>query len=247
MNAAAGVPLGYLMTDGERRPTGVMLTPASTRKAPDGDRATVVNLSSWYIEPAQRWRAPLMLQTILRKHDAMFTDLTPTEEVRKILPSFGFKPVNQGVMITPVPLFAARPASGATVHDPNPADMQILPEDLRNLLEAHRGLGCLVGMLKTRNGTFPLMFRPRQLKGLPAAKLIYCDRLSELHDHLPAVARFLVRHKILTLIYDDLGQKKRAGQIIRIRGLKFAKPGAGLAPQHGRIDHVGSELSLMDF
>lgn len=245
-NAAAGVPFGYLMTDGDR-PTGVMLTPASSRIAPDGRSALVVNLSSWYVEPAHRWRAPLMLQTVLRKHHAMFTDLTPTEEVRKLLPSFGFVPVNRGVVITPVPIAAAGRAPGASVRDLGPSEIPDLPGNIRDLLEAHRAVGCLLAVLKTRNGTIPLMFRPRKLKGLPAAKLVYCENLAELHDHLPAVARYLALNGILLLIYDDLSLKRRPGQMLRARGLKFARPGADLAPQPGRIDYAGSELSLMDF
>ena len=245
-NAAAGVPVGYLMTDGER-PKGVILTPASTRTAADGRRALVVNLSGWYVEPSHRVFAPLMLRKILRCHDALFTDLTPSEVVMKMLPSLGFVATNDGVLLTALPVAAMLPSLGGRVAYLVGSRDSGVPSDTWDMLEAHREVGCIPAMLTTRESVVPLMFRARRLKGLPAANLVYCENTTVFQKHLSVVARYLLRQGIVILVHDDVGLPKRAGQTIVRRELKFAKPGAGLAPQHGRIDHAGSELSLMDF
>ena len=245
-NAHAGVPLGYLMTDGGR-PTGVVLTPASTRTAPDGNRALVVNLSSWHVEPSHRFLASLMLQKVLRGHDALYTDLTPSEGVMRMLPSMGFMAINDGVVLTALPVAAMLPSKGAAVHDLIGGRGSLFPSDMWDLLEAHSRVGCFSAMLTTEQGHVPLMFRRRRLKGLPAANLIYCEDITALQKHLSAVARYLLGQGIVILVHDSSGHSVRVGQAVVRKELKFAKPGGGLTPQRGRIDHVGSELSLMDF
>src|SRR5262249_42193552 len=94
-NAAAKVPAGQLLMHGTS-PVGVVLTPASVRSDGDGPARRMINLSSWYIDPAHRWRGPMMLRAILRDHDATFTDLTPTPAVQKILLALGFRSINSG-------------------------------------------------------------------------------------------------------------------------------------------------------
>lgn len=245
-NAATGVPFGYLLMDG-RRPAGVMLTPASPRTTPDGQDSLIVNLSSWYIEPALRWRAVQMLRAVLRRHEAMFTDLTATPEVRSMMLAFGFVPLNDGVVVSLLPVAAALPSPQASVAELAPGNGTQLAPGTRRLLESHQGIGCIAAVLQTGDGATPLLFRPRRLKGLPAAKLVYCESTAEVQAQLPAVARFLLRRGIPILVHDHQGLPSRAGQLVRRRGLKFARPGAGLRPRPGSIDHAGSELSLMDF
>ena len=62
-NAEAGVPIGHLLMADDKA-VGVILTPARMRTRPDGTRQKIVNLSSWYIDPAHRWRAPVMLRAV---------------------------------------------------------------------------------------------------------------------------------------------------------------------------------------
>lgn len=243
-NGPAGVPLGYLMSNGDRA-TGVMMTPAMLRKRPDGSQGPVINLSSWYVQPSERWRAGRMLQALLKSHDAMFTDLTPTAEVRTMLPAFGFIPINFGVVFTLLPLAAALPAGSAQMRLLSPRDADV-PAGLRRILERHQDAGCLAGVLTAGERSLPMLFRKRRLKGVPAANLIYCPDLSHLPLAIPAVARFLLTKGIGVLISDDTSGPLRAGQLKRQRGLKFVRPGAGFAPVANVIDHTASELALLD-
>jgi hypothetical protein len=245
-NLAADVPPGYLMSDGETA-VGVMLTPASLREGPAGEPVRVVNLSSWYIKPSHRWRAALMLQSVLRRHEAMFTDLTPTPEVCAMLPAFGFVPINDGVVVSALPLAAVLPGNGTKTRDLLDDDLTSYQPALRQRLTTHRDFGCIAAAVSGDGETLPFLVRRRQLKGLPAAKVIYCPDIGRFQAAMPSVARYLIGFGISLLITDSIGQSLSPWQLRRSRGLKFAKPGAGLAPIPGQIDHTGSELVLMDF
>lgn len=244
-NAAAGVPIGYLLS-GKDLPAGVMITPATRRGRGDGSHGLVINLSSWYVEPDERWRAGRMLQNILKQHEAMFTDLTPTTEVQAMLPVFGFVPTNTGVLLTALPMLAALRADSARVTPLTKLHAPLLPDGLYEWLEAHCALGCIAALLETEHGRMPLLFRRRMLKGVPAAKLIYCTDHTLLQAALPAVARYLMKRGILLLMSDDYGLPLRTGQAQRKRGLKFARPGDGLGLDSNSTDHTASELALLD-
>jgi hypothetical protein len=245
-NTAAGVPIGYFITDKDR-PVGVVLTLASQRRRPDGAVVPLINLSSWYIAPEHRWRGPVMLRAILRHHSAMFTDLSPTPEVRAINTTFGFEPINRGLVITPLPAFAAGSAAGARVRDLDAATADRLPDGTGDLLMRHSDVGCFAAVLESPVGEVPLLFKPRRVKGLPVVTVVYCGSNAALAAHLPAVARYLLGRRNLLMIADDTGQPLRLGQIRQARGLKFAKPGGGLAIVPDRIDHAGSELCCLPF
>lgn len=221
------------------------MTPAMLRERPDGSQGAVINLSSWYVQPSERWRAGRMLQALLKSHDAMFTDLTPTAEVRTMLPAFGFVPINSGVVFTLLPVAAALSAGWAQMRPLSRRDAAV-PVGLRHILERHENAGCLAGVLMAGERTVPMLFRKRRLKGVPAANLIYCPDLLHLPSAMPAVARFLVTKGIGILISDDTSGPLRAGQLKRQRGLKFVRPGAGFAPVTNVIDHTASELALLD-
>lgn len=245
-NASLGVPMGYLLMQGDAA-VGLILTPATQRANAAGKSGLIVNLSSWYIRPNHRWRGVQMMKSILARHDAMFTDLTPTVEVQKLLPVLGFEPINSGVVVTPLPVAAALSSGGATVRAPGARDWNGLDHGLRELFLAHTGIGCLSTVLKCATGEVQLLFRPRRFKGVPAAKLVYCDDLETFNTHLPSVARYLLGQGIVLLIHDDHGLPNRAFSMARPRGLKFAKPGGGLSIRPSRIDHAGSELTLLDY
>jgi hypothetical protein len=187
-----------------------------------------------------------MLQSVLRRHEAMFTDLTPTTEVCAMLPAFGFVPINDGVVLSTLPVAALLPGNGTKTRDLLENDLAGVSSDLRQRLAMHRDFGCIAAAVVGQDGALPFLVRRRQVKGLPAAKLIYCPDIGRFQAALPSVARYLISHGISLLITDSIGQSLSPWQLRRPRGLKFAKPGAGLAPEPGQIDHTGSELVLMD-
>jgi hypothetical protein len=234
-NEATAVPYGQIF-EVSGKPAGVILTPASLR----GGRR-VINFASWYVDPAHRWKAPLMLRGLLRDKQATYTDLTPTEPVQKILPALGFLPVSRGVTVNAVPLLAVTggkrgevtPLSGAGPLDPA----------VRDLLESHEEFGChAVALLTPDGGSVPVMFKFRLLRGLPAALLVYCGDNEALRGSLGAVARHLLRRGRLLLVLDlPVGGDAPPGYALPGKTPRFVKSHAW---DPARTDYCGSELAL---
>lgn len=239
-NAEAGVPIGHLLMADEK-PVGVILTPAQMRTLPDGTRRKIVNLSSWYIDPAHRWRAPVMLRAVTRDADALYTDLTPTLEVQKMLPAFGFKPVNRGLKRLFTPLAALARRIFGRVRDLKAAPGDAVPEATRALLESHRDFDCLPCALNAEGGWHPLLFKARRVRRLPAAELVYCEDHALLERHMAAVARYLLKRGKLFLIIEDRTPPSDGETLEPQPGLRFAKGGHDPA----RTDYAGSELCIL--
>lgn len=244
---ATGVPAGYFLMDGSEA-VGIILTPASVRRAPNGDMRRVVNLSSWYVRPGQRWRAAAMLRQVLNAADAIYTDLTPTAEVIRLLPAYGFAPLNTGLFIDPLPLVALRAEAGATIIDLADVPPGALPQDERALLSGHASMGCVIAALHDGHAWWPLAFKISQIKRVPVATLVYSGDNRRFNKHLGTIARFLLRRGCLALVRDARdGETKRRSTRYAKRGLKFAKS----TPEdtwffNHRTDFAGSELCVLD-
>ena len=89
---------GYLL-EHDGKDVGVILTIPSTRRDDSGEPRRVVNLSSWYIDPDHRWRAPRMLQTVTACNATLFTDLTATPSVRNMIGRLGFRGWTEGMQL----------------------------------------------------------------------------------------------------------------------------------------------------
>lgn len=239
-NAEAGVPLGWLMMQGDQ-PVGVVLTPASLRRWPDGAVEKLVNFSSWYVQPAYRWRAYLWLRSLLADKSAVYTDLTPTAEVQAMLPKLGFAAVNQGVALLPVPLLALLPAGAARVRvlsDDEPVPVCGLS---REQVDAHRSLGCLALVLECAGTQQLVVCRRTRWRGLPVAQLVYAESLSQLLRHRAALARCLLGQGQLVFVHDARAARSTALSWFRPRDVWFCRG----ADMRDRSDAFASELCIV--
>jgi len=240
-NVAAEYPFGFfLMEKGE--PVGVALTPASLRPRPDGAPQRVVNVSSWYVRPVHRWRAALMLRKIVGDPGLVYTDLSPTADVQTMLATFGFKPVNLGVVMHLLPSLALRRGVPATVSEWQAGEA--LPEGSppAMLLESHRALGCLPLIVEGRAGRTLLVLRPKRVRRLPATQAVYVGSHAALEPHLPALARHLLGRGLLVAQIDCRSEAGTRNIGFRRNGLWFAKGSLF----EDCTDHLGTELSLFD-
>jgi hypothetical protein len=243
-NEEAQVPLGWFMLAGDEA-VGVVLTPASVRLRPDGAGGSavqrVVNLSSWYVRPHYRWRAGFMLRAILSDRATIYTDLTATPDVQKMLPVLGFSQINRGVALHFLPLTSCLPARGASVRLLTDAEPAALPGPPPAMVRAHRELGCLPLVLETPHGSQLLVCKIMRIRGLRAAQLIYAERQSELLRHRGALARCLLRRGVLLFAHDARAEHGLSMSWFRRRDLWFARGGSF----EDSTDAFASELCIV--
>ena len=242
-NAAANVPLGWFMLH-EDEPIGLVLTPATLRRWPDGRRETIVNFSSWYVRPAFRWRAFLMLRKLVADDSMIYTDLTPTAEVQAMLLKLGFSAVNPGVSMLPTAPWAWLPAGGKRA-----ARVRVLgPEEAwpacglsRPQVDAHRELGCLPLLLEAAGGTQLIICRRTRWRGFAVAQLVYAESLSQLLQHRTALARCLRREGLSWFVHDARSARSSWLSWFRRRDVWFCRG----ADWTDRCDAFASELCIV--
>lgn len=233
-NMEADFPLGFLwLRKGE--PVGVALTPAALRPDRTGARRRVVNVSSWYVRPDERWRAPLMLKSLVKTPDTVYTDLTPTAAVRSMLPGLGFRPINRGTEIVFLSAAALRFRRGDRV-------TELAPENDPPLMNGHRALGCIPLVLETAGGPTLIVYRRTRVRKIPAASLVYVESHRRLASGMGALARHLIRHGLFFLRAPAVGDPLGFGGVVLPAAFWFALGG----DFDDRTDVIGSELTLFD-
>ncbi|MCZ8187056.1 MAG: hypothetical protein O9308_11790 [Beijerinckiaceae bacterium] len=237
-NALAGYPPGFFWLEKEQ-PVGILLTPASPRRG-SGDRV-VVNVSSWYLRPDVRWKAPLMLRAVFRDPGPIFTDLTPTPDVQAMLPAFGFHPVNPGIGLQLTPLLALRPGGDVRVRAWEPEDGLDGITPPPELIAHHRDRGFPTLVIEQGQARHLCVFRPFRYRSLPAAFAVFIGSHAVLPAAWPALARHLLARGCL-VVQCDVRAGKPHPLAFRRRGLWFAKG----ETFDDRTDHFGSELCLLD-
>ncbi len=222
-------PIGTLLNiKGED--VGVLLTIES----PGGAK---VNLSSWYVDERARLGAARMLQKAVAG-PAIYTDLTPTSEVRALNARLGITPQRIGSMLVPVLPDALRPDS-ATIRDFNQIS---LPERPRTLLADHIALGLHAAVLKTDDAALPLIFMPTGIRGLKGMRVIYTPSRAALARHRGALARHLVSRGALFVEIEANRSETWSGALHSAnRCAVFAK--GPVDPDS--IDHSYSELVFL--
>ncbi len=239
-NHAVEYPPGFFWLE-KGEPVGIILTPASPRGSGDAALPPIVNVSSWYVRDTHRWKAPLMLRALFRDERVVFTDLTPTPEVQKMLPAFGFVPACDGIEWIGTPVFALRPSA---VHlerwKPGMALPPGSPPDA--LIAEHMAWGCTALVLEAAGARHLVVLKPMRVRGLPGARVLFAGCRAMLEAGLPALSRhMLLRGTIILLI--DARSEARRGAGYRSHGIWFAR-GKSFP---NRTDHFGSELALFDF
>jgi len=225
---------------------GIMLTLRGRARDENGNAYDVTNLSSWYVDPEHRRLAPLMLREIVRDDKTVFTDLTPSAEVARMLPLLGFRPLNAGIAAIALPLAALRRGGSARMSSLEAIDPRTVKPADRSLLERNAEFGAMAAILSDEGKDHPLLFVSRTIRHLPAVELIYCGDTRALMKNIHTAARFLLKQGKLVLIVDiPLDTPVRGEQFVG-RAVKFAK-GASEGCSINRTDYAGSELLLVGY
>jgi hypothetical protein len=194
---------GYLLECGV--PVGVVLTICSTRAEADGAAARC-NLSSWFVDPAYRTFAPLLISNVLAHKDVCLINVSPAPHTVPIIEAQGFSRYSEGQFVA-VPALAALPdVRGVRVLDGcEVPDVAYERADLE-LNRTHASYGCITVWCATAERAHPFVFLPRQVKGvLPGTALIYCSDLADFVRFARPIGRHLLGKGRLFVIIDAVG------------------------------------------
>jgi len=182
-----GLPkYGYLLEiDGE--PVGAILMICSTMPAGALPRC---NLSSWYVEPAYRAYAPLLVSHALRHKDVTYLNVSAAPHTWPIIEAQGFSRYSDGLFVCLPAL--NRPHFGMRIVKAGQhTDAAVEPfED--EILRQHAAHGCISLWCVSGGQAHPFVFRPRLVRGfIPCAQLIYCRDVADFTHFAGPLGRYL--------------------------------------------------------
>lgn len=201
-----GLPqYGYLLaSDGE--PVGAILLICSTMRVGDGFAARC-NLSSWYVEPAFRSYAPLLVSRALAHKNVTYLNVSPAPHTTPIIEAQGFARYCDGLFVA-VPilknLFGGERVQVIEAHERIPVEVDPFE---REILRQHAELGCISLWCVSAGRTYPFVFRPRTVKKfVPCARLIYCRDIGDFVRFAGPIGRYLARRGRPLVIVDANGR-----------------------------------------
>jgi hypothetical protein len=173
---------GYLLeSDGVT--VGAILQIFSTLpRAGDDERPTTrCNLSSWYVDPAFRSYAPLLVSQALKQKDVTYLNITSIPHTRPILAAQGYVRYSNGVFAALSCLSSAKGGIPARIVAADAQPQAAFEAYERDLLRDHADEGCMSLWCETPERAYPFVFRARRIKRLiTCAQLIYCRDIADL-------------------------------------------------------------------
>jgi hypothetical protein len=213
---------GYLL-ESEAGPVGVILMLCGSF-GPDGGGAMRCNLSSWYVEPAFRGHASLLISHALRHKNVTYVNISPRRHTWPIIEAQGFSCYSAGQFLALAALNRREP--GATLIEVKPGQAPLsIPE--ADLLEAHASFGCLSVLCTEGDVPSPFVFqRFRITRGpisLTGAQLVYCRSTESFVRFAGLIGRFLLRRGILFVAVDANGPIEGLTGMFHTRRRKYFK------------------------
>lgn len=218
-----GLPkLGYLL-EHDGIPVGVVLLIFSV--VPGGAASVLrCNVSSWYVEPAFRSFASLLVLRALKHKHVTYMNISPAPHTRATIEAQGFSRYCNGQLLA-LPIFSGK-SPEISVQGigsiPRPDDEALAAEF--DLLKTHADLGCVCLWCTSGGRAYPFAFLPRRIaKGLiPVVQLVYCRDHEDFVRFSRPIGRYLTARGWPLVLMDTPGP---------IRGL-FGKYFAGNGPKY---------------
>jgi hypothetical protein len=238
-----GLPkYGYLLESGGV-PVGTLLLICSAVR--HGDTvASRCNLSSWYVEPAFRAYAPLLVSRAVAHKDVTYLNVSPAPHTRPIIEAQGFSRYCDGIFVA-VPmlngLFGGE--AGVQISDAGTRPAVAFDPADEVILSQHAALGCISLWCATSERAYPFVFRPRFVrKIIPCAQLIYCRDTADFVRFAGPIGRYLVRRgKPFVIVDANAAMPGLIGAYCRGRMPKYFK-----GPQRPRLgDLAYTEYAVM--
>ena len=184
----AGMPrYGYLLENDGVAVGAILLIFATT---PGGD-APRANVSSWYVEPAFRSYAPLLVAQALKLKQVTYLNISAVRHTWPILQAQGYRRYSNGVFVALPALQRSREPGMRLLAGEAQPDAAHAPFE-RDLLTEHAAYGCMSFWCVTPERAFPFVFRPRIVKSaIPCAQLIYCGDVADVVRFAGPIGRHL--------------------------------------------------------
>jgi hypothetical protein len=192
---------GYLL-ENDGVPVGTILVIFATAPGSDALRA---NVSSWYVEPAFRSYAPLLVGQALKAKHITYLNVSAIRQTWPILEAQGYQRYSNGIFVAAP---ALQRSGGEAVRLLTMDERPDAPHEPfeRDLLVEHAAYGCVSLWCVTRERAHPLVFRPRVVKSvIPCAQLIYCRDVADVVRFARPVGRFVARRGRPFIVIDANG------------------------------------------
>jgi hypothetical protein len=226
----AGLPQYGFLLESRGEPVGALLMICSAMRA-DGKLLPRCNLSSWYVDPAFRSYASLLVSRALANREATYLNISPAPHTWPIIEAQGFSRYCDGVFVA-VPLLNSlftRAGDARVFGAQTRPKVDFDPSD-EDILKQHADLGCISLWCATSQHAYPFVFRPRRAKGIvPCAQLIYCRDEADFVRLAGPLGRALARRGLFFAVLDANGSIPGLIGVFR-RGPKYYK-----GPQRPRL------------
>jgi hypothetical protein len=201
-----GLPkYGYLLeTNGEA--VGTILLIFST--VGDGEQATTrCNLSSWYVDPAFRTYATLLVSHALCHKDVTYLNVSAAPHTWPIIEAQGFARYCEGIFIAAPVLQAFFKKNDVRVFDASRQPTVAFDTADQLILSRHAAHGCISLWCEAEGRAYPFVFRPRFVKNLlPCAQMIYCGDIADFVRFVGPIGHYLARRGKPFVILDSNGE-----------------------------------------
>jgi hypothetical protein len=202
--APAGYPkYGYLL-DHNGETVGALFTLFSDVLV-NQERKIRCYVSGWYVAPAFRAYAGLLVAYALRHKHVTYLNITPTKLVMPLLEAQGYVRFCNG-RFTAIPALSLRSEKTkiALVTSRTRADEHLQAPEIE-LLSRHAEYGCISLTCASAGGSYPFVFQPRRKAALPFARLVYCRDLADFIRFAGPLGRFLLRRGFPLVVMDANG------------------------------------------
>jgi hypothetical protein len=232
---------GYLLeTDGTL--VGAILMICSTMQVGETS-APRCNLSSWYVEPAFRAYAPMLVSQALRHKGVTYLNVSAAPHTWPIIEAQGFSRYSDGIFISLPALNRTSGSETVEVFDAHQQPAVGFDRFEQEILLQHTKHGCISLWCATSDHAYPFVFRPRLVKGfIPCGQLIYCHDIENFSRFAGPIGRYLAWRGRPIVIVDSNGPIPELVGVFR-RG---SKPKYFKGPQRPRLgDLAYTEYAIL--
>ena len=195
---------GYLL-ECNGVPVGVILLIFST-VIDNSEPKIRCSVSSWYIAPAFRGYAPMLISRALKFKELTYLNITPDPRTYPILEAQGYVRYCAGSFIA-IPALSSRPdKTQISLIAPSTLAVEGLQSWEVDLLRRHAGYGCLSLTCRSADRVYPFVFLTYHRFGaVPWAYLAYCRHVDDFVRFAQPLGIFLARHRIMLVELDSNG------------------------------------------